>query len=562
METFNLPDVGEGLTEAEITEWKVAVGDTVAVNDVLCEIETAKSLVELPSPYAGTVAELMVPEGETVAVGTPIIGITTGAEAAPSGGDGSVEVEQEIPDARMPAPGDGTPGEGLDDDGPAPRPGVGEEAPVPADGGVSRATAGSDAGPAGGALTGSGPKADSTKRRPRKGATSAPSGQATPGAPVAPGAPAASTGTAAARGATAPTTPAALGHPLRPAPSPVPASSAAPSPQPAPAPQPAAQASRGLKLPAAVGNWVAAGRERQAEAAGLFERVLAKPPVRRIAKELGVDLTKVRATGQFGEVTRTDVENYLAERETNIETSGSFWMPDSGDNERRTERIRVKGVRKATAAAVTDSYRDAPHVSIYVDVDASRTMEFVKRLKASREFEGIKVTPLLILAKAVIWAAARNPHVNASWTDEEILVKHYMNLGIAAATPRGLLVPNIKNANELSLKELAMALTELAKRARDGKTQPAEMADGTISITNIGALGIDTGTPIINRGEVAIVAFGTIRQKPWVVSGEVIPRWITTLGGSFDHRVVDGDLSARFMADVASIMEEPALLLE
>ncbi|MBB5750250.1 dihydrolipoamide acetyltransferase family protein [Micrococcus sp. TA1] len=546
METFNLPDVGEGLTEAEITEWKVAVGDTVAVNDVLCEIETAKSLVDLPSPYAGTVAELMVPVGETVAVGTPIIGITTGAEAPPSGGDGSAAVEQEIPDARMPAPADGADTQDEDDDDPAPRPGVGEEAPVPADGGVPRATAG--AGPAGGsgaALTGSGPKADSTRRRPRTGATPAPSGQ---------------TATPAAAGQA--TAPAALGHQLRPAPSPVPASSAAPSPQPAPAPRPAAQAGRGLKLPAAVGNWVAAGRERQAEAAGLFERVLAKPPVRRIAKELGVDLTQVRATGQFGEVTRTDVENYLAERETNIETSGSFWMPDSGDNERRTERIRVKGVRKATAAAVTESYRDAPHVSIYVDVDASRTMEFVKRLKASREFEGIKVTPLLILAKAVIWAAARNPHVNASWTDEEILVKHYMNLGIAAATPRGLLVPNIKNANELSLRELAMALTELAKRARDGKTQPAEMADGTISITNIGALGIDTGTPIINRGEVAIVAFGTIRQKPWVVSGEVIPRWITTLGGSFDHRVVDGDLSARFMADVAAIMEEPALLLE
>jgi pyruvate dehydrogenase E2 component (dihydrolipoamide acetyltransferase) len=189
-------------------------------------------------------------------------------------------------------------------------------------------------------------------------------------------------------------------------------------------------------------------------------------------------------------------------------------------------------------------------------------MEFVKRLKTSREFEGVKVTPLLILAKAVIWAAARNPHVNASWTEDEILVKHYMNLGIAAATPRGLLVPNVKNANELTLRDLAEALGTLARRARDGKTQPAEMADGTISITNIGALGIDTGTPIINRGEVAIVAFGTIRQKPWVVSGEIIPRWITTLGGSFDHRVVDGDLSARFMADVAAIMEEPALLLE
>lgn len=290
--------------------------------------------------------------------------------------------------------------------------------------------------------------------------------------------------------------------------------------------------------------------------------MLAKPPVRRIAKELGVDLTQVTPTGAYGEVTRTDVENYLKERDTYIEQSSGFWMPDTGDNAQRTERIKVKGVRKATAKAMVKSYTEAPHVSIYVDVDATRTMEFVKRLKDNPDFEGVKVTPLLILAKAVIWAAARNPHVNASWTDEEILVKHYMNLGIAAATPRGLLVPNIKNAHEMSLRELAHALSSLTKRARDGKMQPGDMADGTISITNIGALGIDTGTPILNPGEVAIVAFGTIRQKPWVVSGEVIPRWITTLGGSFDHRVVDGDLSARFMADVAAIMEEPALLLD
>ncbi|QCU77055.1 2-oxo acid dehydrogenase subunit E2 [Citricoccus sp. SGAir0253] len=542
METFNLPDVGEGLTEAEITEWKVAVGDTVAVNDVLCEIETAKSLVELPSPYAGTVAELMVPVGETVPVGTPIIGITTAAGTGAPGGDAAAAAGAVAPSESV--AGGETGGE-ADDDGPAPRPGVGEEAPVPADGGVSRgaSTSASPGGAgSGAALTGSGPKADATRRRPRRSSGT--------GAGTAAAVPAT---TPAGRGGTS-TAASSAGAPASPTAATTPTAAAQPS---APAP-----AGRGRKLPAAVGQLVAAGRERQAEAAGLFERVLAKPPVRRIAKELGVDLTKVRATGQFGEVTRTDVEDYLAERETNIQTSGSFWMPNTGDNERRTERIRVKGVRKATAQAVTESYRDAPHVSIYVDVDASRTMEFVQRLKKSPDFEGIKVTPLLILAKAVIWAAARNPHVNASWTDEEILVKHYMNLGIAAATPRGLLVPNIKDANELSLKELAMALTELAKRARDGKTQPAEMADGTISITNIGALGIDTGTPIINRGEVAIVAFGTIRQKPWVVSGEVIPRWITTLGGSFDHRVVDGDLSARFMADVAAIMEEPALLLE
>ncbi|MFC0248253.1 dihydrolipoamide acetyltransferase family protein [Citricoccus parietis] len=554
MEIFTLPDVGEGLTEAEITEWRVAVGDTVAVNDVLCEIETAKSLVELPSPYAGTVAELMAPAGETIEVGTPIIGITTAA--SPDGSpEGSAPAVAET-GYTMPAEAGAASGDTAED-------GVGEEAPVPTDGGDpagpsarGAAAAGDTAGGAGAALTGSGPKADAATRRPRK-----PSGQAAVAPSWSPRL--REEPVRDATGLTAPTIPA---NPAVPAAPPV-ASEEADAQRstpaaPVPPEVPSTPATRGLKLPAAVGNLVAAGRERQTDVAGLFERVLAKPPVRRIAKELGVDLTKVRATGQFGEVTRTDVEDYLAERETNIDTSGSFWMPDTGDNARRTERIRVKGVRKATAAAVSESYRDAPHVSIFVDVDASRTMEFVKRLKASREFEGVKVTPLLILAKAVIWAAARNPHVNASWTDEEILVKHYMNLGIAAATPRGLLVPNVKNANELSLRELAEALGTLARRARDGKTQPAEMADGTISITNIGALGIDTGTPIINRGEVAIVAFGTVRQKPWVVSGEVIPRWITTLGGSFDHRVVDGDLSARFMADVAAIMEEPALLLE
>jgi pyruvate dehydrogenase E2 component (dihydrolipoamide acetyltransferase) len=298
----------------------------------------------------------------------------------------------------------------------------------------------------------------------------------------------------------------------------------------------------------------------------LLSRVLAKPPVRRIAKDLGIDLADVPATGARGEVTRADVESYQAQREREIAAAPTFWEPTQKPQDERIEVVPVRGVRKATAKAMVDSAFSAPHVSIFVDVDASRTMEFVQRLKKSRDFENIKVSPLLILAKAVIWAAARNPSVNSEWVStsngDEIHVKHFMNLGIAAATPRGLLVPNIKNAQDLSLKELAIALNELATTARAGKTKPADMQGGTMTITNIGALGIDIGTPIINPGEVAIVAFGTIKQKPWVVSGEVIPRWITTLGGSFDHRVVDGDLSARFMADVAAIMEEPALLLD
>ena len=521
MEIFTLPDVGEGLTEAEITEWKVAVGDTVAVNDVLCEIETAKSLVELPSPFAGTVRELMVPEGQTVEVGTPIIGIATGAEGEEGSAPSGSAPAHDLPTAAGTSGGQVASAEaGAGQHSGSAEPGFpGEPGQTPAQNQ---------------ALVGSGPKADPVKRRPR---TSRPA----PAASAAPaGTPGAVAGTTGADGPSLSET--ASGQP----------GSAVSTP---PSGDPQAAASRGRRLPAAVGNAVQ-------DVAGLWSKVLAKPPVRRVAKELGVDLRQVRPTGQHGEITRTDVENYLAERQTYIEQSGGFWMPDTGDNGHRTERITVKGVRKATAAAVAASYREAPHVSIFVDVDASRTMEFVQRLKKNPDFEGVKVTPLLILAKAVIWAAARNPHVNATWTDQEILVKHYMNLGIAAATPRGLLVPNIKNANELSLRELAMELTALTRRARDGKTQPREMADGTISITNIGALGIDIGTPIINPGEVAIVAFGTIKQKPWVVSGEVIPRWITTLGGSFDHRVVDGDLSARFMADVAAIMEEPALLLE
>ncbi|MDP9889204.1 dihydrolipoamide acetyltransferase family protein [Pseudarthrobacter enclensis] len=489
---FNLPDVGEGLTEAEIVSWKVKPGDAVAINDVLCEIETAKSIVELPSPFAGTVTELLVEEGVTVDVGTAIISVTDQVDGDPTPAD-------------VPAPK--APAQPLY--GKLPEDVAGEETP---DGGAGGSA------PAGGPLVGSGPKADAVKRRPRI-----------------------STGSNTASPASAVTVNAPQVEPVQP------------------------------RTPAAVSADAAAAVDNRptfgGTITGLVNRVLAKPPVRKIARDLGIDLADVVATGSHGEVTREDLVSYQAQRDAELDKADGFWGKAGKPQGQRVERIPVKGVRKATAKAMVESAFAAPHVSIFVDVDASRTMEFVKRLKASRDFEGIKVSPLLILAKAVIWAAARNPSVNAAWVDNgdgsaEIQVKHFMNLGIAAATPRGLMVPNIKNAQDLSLKELALALNNLATTARAGKTQPAEMQGGTLTITNIGALGIDTGTPIINPGEVAIVAFGTIKQKPWVLDGEVIPRWITTLGGSFDHRVVDGDLSARFMADVAAILEEPALLLD
>ena len=502
---FNLPDVGEGLTEAEIVAWKVKPGDTVAINDVLCEIETAKSLVELPTPFAGTVTELLVPEGLTVDVGTAIISVS---DAAPS---------DDAPVAAAPAV--------------EPAPAVPMYGKLEAD----TSDAGESAGrPAGGPLVGSGPKADAVKRRRRVAAPAA--------------TPALSAGPAAA--------PALLAEPVETHDIWI-------------SPETVVHAER----PEVAGPAAADGIDHRptlgGAISGLVSRVLAKPPVRKIARDLGIDLSDVVPTGARGEVTREDLVSYQAQRDAEVDKADTFWGKTGRPQDQRVERIPVKGVRKATARAMVESAFAAPHVSIFVDVDASRTMEFVKRLKASRDFEGIKVSPLLILAKAVIWAAARNPSVNATWVDNpdgsdsaEIHVKHFMNLGIAAATPRGLMVPNIKNAQDLSLKELALALNDLATTARAGKTQPAQMQGGTLTVTNIGALGIDTGTPIINPGEVAIVAFATIKQKPRVLDGEVIPRWITTLGGSFDHRVVDGDLSARFMADVASILEEPALLLD
>ena len=490
--TFHLPDVGEGLTEADIVDWKVQVGDTVAVNDVLVEIETAKSLVELPSPYAGTVSKLLVQEGQTVDVGAPIIAVTAGSAAD----DGGRQPGAPMTPAPVPAPA-------QDDEQPS------------------------------ASLTGTGPKADAVKRRPRVSRTVA-----------APDAGAAATPVPDAAAPAGPSAPAVSAPEL-----------AAPEDH---TPAAAVSAEPADRTPGVA----AAGAAVQDTLSRLIQRVLAKPPVRKAAKDLGINLADVPATGASGEVTKQDLISYQAQRESEQDSADTFWAGPEKSQDDRIERIPVKGVRRATAKAMVDSAFTAPHVSIFVDVDASRTMEFVKRLKASRDFEGIKVSPLLILAKAVIWAAARNPSVNATWAGDEILVKHYMNLGIAAATPRGLMVPNIKDAQDLSLKELALALNELATTARAGKTPPAAMRGGTLTITNIGALGIDTGTPIINPGEVAIVAFGTIKQKPWVLDGEVIPRWITTLGGSFDHRVVDGDLSARFMADVAAILEEPALLLE
>ncbi|MFC7892827.1 dihydrolipoamide acetyltransferase family protein [Streptomyces sp. NPDC057381] len=472
---FKMPDVGEGLTEAEILKWYVQPGDTVTDGQVVCEVETAKAAVELPIPYDGVVRELHFPEGTTVDVGTSIIAVAVGGGAAAEPAQEAVEETAAAPAAA-----------------PAATTGAAEEKKPEARQPV---------------LVGYGVSTSSTRRRPRKGAQ-------------------------------------------------VPA-------QEAPAASAAIQAEMNGHGPAAPAT---------------RERPLAKPPVRKLAKDLGVDLATVTPTGPDGVVTREDVHAAAAATQaaepqaapadrapaTPAASPAASPAPAavSYDTARET-RVPVKGVRKATAAAMVGSAFTAPHVTEFVTVDVTRTMKLVEELKQDKEFAGLRVNPLLLISKALLVAIRRNPDVNASWDEaaQEIVVKHYVNLGIAAATPRGLIVPNIKDAHAKTLPQLAESLGELVSTAREGKTSPAAMQGGTVTITNVGVFGVDTGTPILNPGESAILAVGAIKLQPWVHKGKVKPRQVTTLALSFDHRLVDGELGSKVLADVAAILEQPKRLL-
>lgn len=301
--------------------------------------------------------------------------------------------------------------------------------------------------------------------------------------------------------------------------------------------------------------------------------VLAKPPVRKLAKDLGVDLRALTPTGPDGTVTRQDVEAAVAapvspEAPAVPQRARPTFLPTMAeaydfDPVSREYRYPIRSVRRTSAAAVVQSAFTAPHVTEFMTVDATKTMELVQRLSASPEFADIKLSPLAVVAKALLLAVRRNLDINATWDEEhqEIVVKGYVNLGIAAATPRGLMVPNIKDAHTLTLPELAGAINALAATAREGKTPPSDMTGGTITITNVGVFGVDTGTPILNPGEAAILAFGAVRDMPWVYDGEVAVRKITTLSVSFDHRLVDGELGSKFIADIAAVVENPDLAL-
>jgi 2-oxoisovalerate dehydrogenase E2 component (dihydrolipoyl transacylase) len=298
-------------------------------------------------------------------------------------------------------------------------------------------------------------------------------------------------------------------------------------------------------------------------------RALAKPPVRKLAKNLGVDLATVAPTGPNGTVSRDDVQSAADPQWSVSGNSGQIHLTTDArtDHSQRETRIPIKGVRKHTAAAMVSSAFTAPHVTEFITCDVTAMMELRDRLAGRREFRDVKVSPLLFVAKAVILAVQRTPEINATWDEAagEIVLKHYVNLGIAAATERGLIVPNVKDADRLSLLDLARAMAALTATARAGRTTPAEMSGGTITITNVGVFGIDTGTPILNPGESGIVAFGAVRRTPWVMGDgadeRIEPRWVTQLAVSFDHRLVDGQQGSRFLADVAAVLTDPALAL-
>jgi len=464
---FKLPDVGEGLTEADIVAWHVKPGETVEDGQIIVEIETAKAVVELPCPWDGTVARLLAEEGQTVEVGVPIIAVEVGAPDSAE----RTSVPDPVPAESTAPPGSTAPAESVPDD---------------------------EAG-AHSVLVGYGVKTSATTRRARRTSAGRPETAEVPTAPEVP---------------------------------------------PGISPEPP-------EIPAEPGVPVA--------------RVLAKPPVRKLAKDLGISLAELAGSGPDGSITRDDVQRAAA-------TGTEARSAESGNGSRTVspattageeERIGVRGVRKHMAAAMVSSAFTAPHVTEFLQVDVTETMSAVRRVRELPEFAELRVSPLLFVARALLVAVARHPLVNSSWdaAAEEIVVKHYVNLGIAVAAERGLIVPNVKHADALTLPELARALQVLTETGRAGKATPADLAGGTITITNVGVFGVDAGTPILTPGETAILAFGQVKDTPWVVDGELAVRKACTLSLSFDHRIVDGELGSAVLRDVGSMLTDPVRML-
>ena len=436
---FTLPDLGEGLTESEVVGWRVRVGDSIELNQIIADVETAKAVIELPSPVAGVVAELHAEAGQTIEVGAPLITFETDATASTDETADTADTAETVsPEAN---------------------------------------------------LVGYGARAEAAVPRRR------------------------ATRTTAALTATAATTTAALATTLAPS----------------------------------TGSRAVDDRDTSSDGPR------STPPVRALAATLGVDLRTVTGTGDRGLITRADVE--LAASRT---ASGV-----GGPGRARETRTAIRGVRKHTATAMVASAFTAPQVTEFLTIDVSATTSLLSRLRADPRFDGHRLTIFTVVAKAVCLMLAQHHTLNSRWDDaaQEIVTFGYVNLGIATATERGLIVPNIKDAETLTLPELADAIGALVNTARAGQTLPADLARGTITLTNIGVFGIDAGTPILYPGEAAILGIGAARRTPWEYRNEVALRDVLTLSLSFDHRLVDGEQGARFLTDVAAILRAPLPLL-
>lgn len=461
---FAMPDLGEGLTESELVTWHVAPGDRVELNQVVAEVETAKALVQVPSPFAGVVARLVVEEGTVVPVGAPILAVDV-AGPVDGGPEGSAVTGPAAPaEVAGPAEPD-EPGEPGEPDRP--------ERPDQAEGPAQAVRTS--------VLVGYGPAVE-TSARPRRRARSA--------------------------------------------------------------------------------RWLSEQGTRvvpPAEPRAAGSRPRCHPPVRRLAHDLGVDLTSVPGSGPDGLVTRDDVVAW-AQRTPSGAGPAADAAGRSGPGERR---VPVTGVRRRTAEAMVASAFTAPHATEFLTVDVTRSLELVQRLREDRRFAGTRVTLLAVVAKAVLLGLRRNPSLNARWDGAagEIVERDAVHLGVAAATPRGLLVPVVKDADGLDLLGLAQALTALTTAAREGTTAPGDLVGGTTTITNIGVFGVDAGTPILVPGEASILATGAVRRRPWEHEGGIALRSVMTLSVSFDHRVVDGEQASRYLADVGSVLEAPGATL-
>ncbi|MCW2132250.1 dihydrolipoamide acetyltransferase family protein [Arthrobacter sp. VKM Ac-2550] len=516
---FNLPDLGEGLTDAELVNWLVNVGDEIRVDQPIAEVETAKSMVEVPSPYAGTVAELHGAAGETIDVGKPLISVDAAGSAGPAGGStsaaGSARAAEAHPDAEayrnekragLQAPAE--PAEPAEESG------------------------------SGNVLIGYGtPGGHGGARRTRR-----PKGS--PGARAGTAAPVAEPRTVSAS---------------------APAVAAAPDRAPRAA---VAQAVRSAEA-GEPGAPATAAPSNGSAPIGLAPQVVS-PLVRKLARDGGLSISEMQGSGPGGLILRRDVEAALAGSSGSRTAVGSAdaastSVADAGaETDARTglgiaTRTPMKGVRKTVAAAMSQSRREIPEATVWVDVDATALLEMRAALK-KRDPDS---TPglLAFIARFVTAGLAKFPELNTRLENDEIVGFDGVNLGFAAQTERGLMVPSIRGADKLSARELDAEIRRLAAVAREGKATPAELTSGTFTLNNYGVFGVDGSAAIINYPEVAILGVGRIIDKPWVVDGQLAVRKVTELSLAFDHRVCDGGTAGGFLRYVADAIESPGTVL-